>query len=183
MKTEIWKDIWIAKWIAFIWKYQISNLGNVKSLQFWKEKILKSLKNWGWYLSISLFYKQKQKKCFIHRLVAQEFIPNPENKPFINHKNWIRDDNRVENLEWVTRSENEKHKFNVLWYKWSNYGKFWKYSNSSKKINQYTKEWKFIKTWYWAREIQRELNIHFWLISLNCLWKCKTVKWFIFKYE
>jgi hypothetical protein len=52
---------------------------------------------------------QKTKNLLIHRIVAQEYLPNPENKLEINHKNSIRDDNRVENLEWSTRSENNQH--------------------------------------------------------------------------
>ena len=48
----------------------------------------------------------KRKDLYIHRLVAQYFIPNPENKKYVNHKNCIRDDNRVENLEWCTSREN-----------------------------------------------------------------------------
>lgn len=71
---------------------------------------------WG-YLRVTLYKKNKPYHKLIHRLVAEAFIPNPENKPEVNHKNGIKTDNRIINLEFVTASENTKHKYRVLGYK------------------------------------------------------------------
>lgn len=61
------------------------------------------------YQRVTLSYNGLLERIFVHRLVAELYIPNPENKPFVNHINHIRNDNRVENLEWVTHSENMLH--------------------------------------------------------------------------
>lgn len=110
---EIWKDI-----VGYEGLYQISNLGRVKSLRFNKEKVLSTSKNTKTkYVHISLCKNKVNKKHYIHRLLGDAFVDNKEGKPHINHKNGIRDDNRVENLEWVTPKENHMHKYYTLNYK------------------------------------------------------------------
>jgi len=111
---EIWKDI-----EDFEGKYQVSNFGRVKSLkrkisESWKGNkaetiILNPLKGDRRYLQVSLWSNGKDHKRYIHRLVAKAFIPNPENKPQVNHKDGDKCNNAVNNLEWNTRSENVKH--------------------------------------------------------------------------
>ncbi len=104
--NEKWRDIQ-----GFEGAYQVSSLGNVRSLErhvnTWnayktlKTQFLKPCKRNG-YLYVSL----QRKQYAVHRLVAEAFIPNPENKPQVNHKNENKSDNRAENLEWVTAKEN-----------------------------------------------------------------------------
>lgn len=106
---EIWVDIKDYEGL-----YQVSNQGRVRSLdreviradgkkKTFKGKILKLIKNKkNGYLYVSI----KGKTYLVHRLVAEAFIPNPENKPDIDHINTVRDNNKAENLRWVTKSEN-----------------------------------------------------------------------------
>ena len=121
--NEIWKDIvWYEN------KYQVSSFWRVKRLsfttktknRFWemnrkvKEKEIFLTKRNG-YLCACLWLNWKVKCVWVHRLVAIVFIPNPENKPQVNHIDWNKQNNNIINLEWVTCSENELHSFNVLW--------------------------------------------------------------------
>ena len=107
---EIWKDI-----KGYEGKYQVSNKGNIKSLKQFNKRgvdlIIKLGKNNTGYTIVRLTKNNKLKTPLVHRLVAQAFIPNPDNKPQVNHKNGNKADNTVENLEWVTRSENQKHAY------------------------------------------------------------------------
>ncbi len=102
---DIWKDV-----IGFENYYQVSNLGHVYSLR--TKKILKNGFSRG-YPKVNLSIDSKKTMFEIHRLVAIAFIPNTENKRYVNHINGIKTDNRLENLEWVTASENNIHAYNT----------------------------------------------------------------------
>ena len=99
---EHWKDI-----KGYEGLYQVSNLGRVKS--FYKNKVLKPRIKENDYLIVSLYKENKDKKFYIHRLVAETFIDNPNKKEQVNHKDFNKSNNIVENLEWVSKIENLKH--------------------------------------------------------------------------
>lgn len=102
---EIWKDVF-----GYEDLFQVSNFGNLKSKR--TNKILKQHKRKNGYMTVSTRIGGRNGKCLcfkVHRLVAQTFINNPENKPYVNHIDGQKDNNYVDNLEWVTPKENTDH--------------------------------------------------------------------------
>ena len=107
MKGEIWKDI-----EGYEGLYQVSNMGNVKSLNYnhtGKEKILKGIDTGIGYLQLHLCKDGKRKNYFVHQLVATAFCENQEGYTEVNHINEDKSDNRADNLEWCSRQYNVEY--------------------------------------------------------------------------
>lgn len=145
---EIWKDI-----KGYEGSYQVSTLGNVRSLprktnnQYSQGILMKPHKTPFGYLKVQL-YKNKKAKWFpIHRLVAMAFLNEFDSTLQVNHKNGIKTDNTINNLEMVTASENQLHSYRVLKNIPSMQNHFGKQHVHAKKINQFDKKGNFIKSW------------------------------------
>lgn len=185
---EIWKDVKEYEGL-----YQVSNLGRIKSLKrigknkrFYGGKILKiTFRPYG---EVGLSKNCKTKTFLIHRVVANAFLENKENKPQINHINGIKTDNRVENLEYCTQQENNIHAIkNKLRITPSGcnhylYGKYSEKHPNSKKIAQYTLDNDLIKVWNCAADVQRELNIPKSNLCKCCKGERKTAGSYKWKY-
>lgn len=152
--------------------YQVSDHGWVKSLKHGKERILTPGKSKG-YLNVSL-WNGVGKSYLIHRLVAIAFIPNPENKPEVNHKWGNKSDNRAIALEWATHAENILHTFRVL-------GR--KQFKRNKKVNQYSKTGNYIQTFNSLTEASIITKRSKGNISDACRGRTKTSGGFIWKFK
>lgn len=157
---EIWKDISNYEGL-----YQVSNLGNVRSLShirkngkketqkyLSKGRLLKPAIQSVGYKFVVLSKQGKTKGYRVHRLVAEAFIPNPDNLPQVNHKDENKLNNNVNNLEWCTVAYNNNYGT-----KQERYRKAIKEKNG-RKINQYDLEGNFVKSWNCIMDAERYLN-------------------------
>jgi hypothetical protein len=157
---EIWKNI-----KGYEKLYQVSNLGNIRSLDRYvyntyknrlvKGKIKKLTNNEKGYLKVTLYKNGKSQTREVQRIVAETFIHNIENKPQVNHIDGNKHNNRVENLEWVTAQENTIHSIEVL-------------EKGLVPVLQYDLENNFITAYYSVKEAGIKNNIKPCSIS-NCI--------------
>lgn len=176
---EIWKDVKDYEKL-----YWVSNLGNVKS----KKKKLKPILNKRGYYKVELSKNGKQKRYFIHRLVAINFIDNPYNKEQVNHKDGCKTNNCVDNLEWCTNLENQRHAIkNGLVNKEQRIKQAINMGIINRKpVEQYSKEGTFIKEYISIKDASEKTGINSRNIC-NCLSirqpKCKSAGGYIWKYK
>ena len=170
MKKEYWKPV-----VGYEGLYEVSNWGRAKSLdryvkgkghslQFKKGRMLKPMKDKNGYLTVKL----GNRTFYLHRLVAEIFIPNPNNYKEVNHKDENKANNVVTNLEWCDR------KYNV------NYGT--RTEKCSKKVYQYTLDGKFVKEWKSTRECDRN-GFNHGAVAACCRGELKKYKGFLWEYK
>ena len=152
--------------------YQVSTCGRAKSLKWGKERILRTKKTRG-YLCVNLYKEGKQYSKRVHRLVAETFIPNPNNLPEVNHKDENPNNNHVENIEWCTSEYNH------------NYGtRIERIAKAkSKAVFQYSLDGTLLQEFPSVNEVERQLGFAHGGIASCCRGECKKVYGFIWRYK
>lgn len=174
--------------------YSVSSCGRIRN-----DKTQQILSPWltsHGYPSVTLWRGGKGVKRPVHRLVAEAFIPNPDNKPCIDHINTVTTDNRVENLRWVTMQENSRNPITLDRLRKTTFkagalnpktmtGKTGALNPRSRPVVQHSKDGEFIRRFSCAREAMRETGIDCSVITNVCRHKPsrKTAGGFIWKYE
>lgn len=178
---EIWKPIH-----GYEGLYEVSNLGRVRSLYRYK-KVLKPSPSWSGYTTVELWKDKKRQRISIHRLVAECFCENPHNKPFVNHKDETRTNNKADNLEWVTHIENCNYGTAIQRrLAHTDYSKR-RINNAnqilkcSKPIYQYSKDGEFIREWKSASECCRENGWTVSAVRRAATGELKTAYGYVFK--
>lgn len=176
----MWKDIKNYEGI-----YQVDEIGNVRRISYQDKGnigkyklpfVLKPRLDKDGYKRVTLQSKHIAKNKYVHRLVAEAFIPNPENKPQVNHIDGNKANNNVKNLEWVTQSENRIHCLMFLNPQLKN-------NKNSKKVIQYSIDNKMLNEFPSAKEAGRILHISQGHISEVCRGEKRTYKGYIWKYK
>lgn len=192
---EIWRTA-VYDDIVYEGLYKVSNLGRILNLNYrntGRERLMNQSEATGGYFKVNLRKNGEYKMCLAHRLVAETFLPNPENKPCINHKiegdkgkkiNMVffnKDgtiDKKRTTIEWATYEENNNYATrNERMAKALINGK------KSKKVLQFTLDGKLIREWPSTKEIERQLGFDNSAVGRCCLGKQKTAYGFIWKYK
>lgn len=176
MEIEVWRDI-----PEYEGLYQVSNFGNVKSLHFGKEKLLKLQKNNKGYLYVNLYNNKYSKRFLIHRLVAKCFLEAIEGKDIVNHKDQNPLNNNVDNLEFCTYQYNAT--YNNAHIKRGEKTKGRPNYKRRKSVLQYSLEGEFIKEWESGKIAGETLNINNTNITQCCKGNRKSSGDFIWKYK
>ena len=159
--------------------YEVFTSGKVKGV---RGKWLKLHKGTSGYLQVNVWNNYKQRTFLLHRLLAEAFIPNPNNLSEVNHKDGNKLNNSLDNLEWVSRSENIRHGIDtgLIPSPWQ--GKTGKAHNRSKPVIQ-LKDGIVIAEYGSAREAARKTNICYGTISNVLINKGKSAGGFLWKYK
>ena len=177
--SEKWKDI-----AGYDGLYQVSDKGNVRSHKRTPGMILKQSPTNCGYMKVQLYKNAKGKMHYVHRLVAQAFLPNPQGKSEINHIDGNKTNNALSNLEWSSRSENQLHAIDHGLREPSPMtGRFGALNHNSRAIIQKDMNGQFIAQWDSIASAARSISCSPSLIS-NCLCgRKKTAKGFLWEYE